>query len=249
MIALVICVRVLYADADAQFANKIASTLTKQGCAVDVAPDGPACFGYAEFDVYDVIVLDFSLGLPMLSALRNSKNATPVLFIGGGRSVEEAVRALEQMAPKQQAPFALFGQRLDSAERAPMRKALLAGRALPVREDEQYACDIYRVEDAVPGASELAACYGTEKDGRSWPLGFIKIDYPAPDAAYAQRIRAMVEQRFGPPTASEGENSLLWNLGTVIVATQYAPELKQMALMYVVPRVYYLTRQDRGEEK
>jgi hypothetical protein len=153
------------------------------------------------------------------------------------------------MAPKH-TPFALFGQRLDSVDRMGMRKALAATRASPVREDDKYACDIYRVAEAVPGASELAACYGPQSaDRRPVPLGFIKIDYPAPDTAYAHKIRAMVEKRFGPPTASEGANSLLWNLGTVIVATQYAPELKQMALMYMVPRVYHLTRQGRAEGK
>jgi hypothetical protein len=152
------------------------------------------------------------------------------------------------MAPKH-APFSLFGQRLDSADRALMRKALLAARASAVREDDKYACDIYRVAGVVPGASELAACYGPRKADKPAPLGFIKIDYPAPDTAQANRIRAMVEKRFGPPAATEGANSLLWNLGTVIIATQYAPELKQMALMYMVPKIYHLTRQGQADAK
>jgi len=176
----------------------------------------------------------------------NATRATLLLYGAAMDGRQDAMLALEQMAPKH-APFALFGQRLDSAERTAMRKALLAARASAVREDDQYACDIYRVTEAVPGAAELAACYGPQSAGKAAPLGFIKIDYPAPDAAYAQRIRAMVEKRFGPPTASEGANSLLWNLGTVIVAAQHAPELQQMALMYMVPRVYHLTRQGRAE--
>ena len=178
----------------------------------------------------------------------NATRATLLLYGAAMDGRQDAVQALEQMAPKH-APFSLFGQRLNSAERAIMRKALLAAKASPVREEDRYACDIYRVAEIVPGASELAACYGPQEAGKPAPLGFIKIDYPAPDAAHANKIRAMVEKRFGRPTASEGANSLLWNLGTVIVATQYAPELKQMALMYMVPSVYYLTRQGRVEAK
>jgi TPR repeat protein len=176
----------------------------------------------------------------------NATRATLLLYGAAMDGRQDAMRALEQMAPKHE-PFALFGQRLDSAERTGMRKAILGARASVVREEEKYACDIYRVAEAVPGASELAACYGPQTADKGAPLGFIKIDYPAPDTAFANKIRAMVEKRFGPPTAAEGANSLLWNLGTVIVATQYAPELKQMALMYMVPRVYHLTRQGRPE--
>jgi len=175
----------------------------------------------------------------------NAERATLMLYGAAMDGRQEAIRALEQMAPKLP-PFSLFDQRLDSAERSAMRQAILAARASPVREDDKYACDTYRVAEAIPGASELAVCYGPRKTDNSAPLGFIKIDYPAPDAAQAQRIRAMVEKRFGTPTASEGANSQLWNLGTVIVATQYAPDLKQMALMYMVPRVYHLTRQGQA---
>jgi TPR repeat protein len=179
---------------------------------------------------------------------RNATRATLLLYGAAMDGRQEAMQALEHMAPKH-TPFSLFGQRLDSAERAAMRKVLVTAKASPVREDDKFACDIYRVAETVPGASELAACYGPQKADTSAPLGFIKIDYPAPDSAYAQKIRGMVEKRFGPPTASEGANSLLWNLGTVIVATQYAPELKQLALMYMVPKVYYLTRQGQAEAK
>ncbi|MCL1985294.1 MAG: sel1 repeat family protein, partial [Betaproteobacteria bacterium] len=178
----------------------------------------------------------------------NATRATLLLYGAAMDGRQDAMQALERLAPKH-TPFALFGQRLDSAERMSMRKALLAARVSPVREDAKYACDIYRVAEAVPGASELAACYGPQNADSAAPLGFIKIDYPAPDATHAHKIRAMVEKRFGPPTASEGTNSSLWNLGTVIVATQYAPELKQLALMYMIPRVYHLTRQGRAEAK
>ncbi|MDR0466493.1 MAG: sel1 repeat family protein [Deltaproteobacteria bacterium] len=179
---------------------------------------------------------------------RNSTRATLLLYGAAMDGRQEAMQALERMA-QQRAPFALFGQPLDSAERAGMRRVLAGAKAYPVREDDKYACDIYRVAATIPGASELAACYGPPKDNTLAPLGFIKVDYQTPDAAYAQKVRSMVEKRFGPPTASEGANSLLWNLGSVIVATQYAPELRQIALMYMVPKVYYLTRQSQTEAK
>jgi len=176
----------------------------------------------------------------------NATRATLLLYGAAMDGRQDAIQALEQMAPKR-APLSLFGQLLDSTGREAMRGALLAAKASVLREDAKYACDIYRVAEAVPGASELAACYGPQHAGQPAPLGFIKIDYPAPDAARAHKIRDMVEKRFGPPMASEGANSLLWNLGTVIVATQYAPELKQLGLMYMIPKVYYLTRQDRAD--
>ena len=177
---------------------------------------------------------------------RNSTRATLLLYGAAMDGRQEAMKALEQMAQRQ-TPFSLFGQRLDNADRAGMRRALVGAKASPLREDDKYSCDIYRMEGAVSGSSELAACYGPKTADGPAQLGFIKIDYPAPDAAYAQRIRTMVERRFGPPTATEGANSLLWNLGSVIVATQYAPDVQQVALMYMIPKVYYLTRQGRTD--
>jgi hypothetical protein len=181
-------------------------------------------------------------------AARNATRATLLLYGAAMDGRQEAMQALEHMAPKH-APFSLFGQRLDSADRTGMRRALLNARASVVREDDTYSCDIYQAAGAVSGASELAACYDPKNADKAAPLGFIKVDYPTPDITYAQRIRSMVERRFGPPTASEGANSLLWNLGSVIVATQYAPELRQLALMYMVPKEYHLTRQAPTEEK
>ena len=60
--------------------------------------------------------------------------------------------------------------------------------------------------------------------------------------ATAAQILHMVEERFGPPSAGEGDDARLWNLGSVVVATQYAPTHRQMSLMYMVPGVYHLTR-------
>ena len=50
---------------------------------------------------------------------------------------------------------------------------------------------------------------------------------PRRTGARADAILGMVENRFGKPTAGEGDNARLWNLGSIIVATQYSPENKQ----------------------
>ena len=179
---------------------------------------------------------------------RNATRATLLLYGAAMDGRQDAMQALEHMSARQ-APFSLFGLRLDSADRSGMRNALRDAKAVPVREDDKFSCDIYRVTATISGASDLAACYGPPQSDKSAPLGFIKVDYPVPDLVYAQKLRSMVEKRFGPPSASEGANSLLWNLGTVIVATQYAPELRQLALMYMIPKVYHLTRQVQTEAK
>ena len=58
----------------------------------------------------------------------------------------------------------------------------------------------------------------------------------------AMKIHGMVSSRFGKPQASESEASSLWNMGTVVIATQYVPDQKQLSLMYLVPRVYHETK-------
>ncbi len=181
-----------------------------------------------------------------------SHNATRAVLLLYGAAMDgrqEAMQALEKMATKP-IQLSLFGIQLAAAERPAMRAALAAAKAVPVREHDGFACDVYKAGPAVPGASELAACYGPPPSpGAPAPLGFIKIDYPTPDAAHAQKVYNMVEKRFGPLTASEGPNSRLWNLGPVIVATQYAPAQKQTAIMYMVPKIYYLTRPNRGAQQ
>lgn len=116
--------RVLYADADAHFAGRISEQLTKQGCAADIAADGSACVSFAEFDVYDVIVIDSSLcpedALQMIGTLRGSKNASPLLYIGAKRSVEEAVCVLDAGADDYMSkPFSMaeFSARLRALAR------------------------------------------------------------------------------------------------------------------------------------
>lgn len=179
-------------------------------------------------------------------------NATRAVLLLYGASMEgnaEAMNALEKMAdeptgknkstPAPTKEAVLFGLPLDRTNRVGLREVLAAGKVPPVREDNTFICDVYDVRAAIPGATEMAACYGP---GFPQPLGFVKIDYPSQDKQQAERITAMLAERFGPPSAGEGDTATLWNLGKVIVATQYSAATKETGLMYMVPRVYHMTR-------
>lgn len=174
---------------------------------------------------------------------QNPERAALLLYAAAMEGSEAAIRELEEMAkenPKQSEAI-LFGQKLSESRRPAMREALKKSRAKARREDDKHICDVYDSSTIVPGSSEMAICYGPDLR-----LGFLKIDYPAPDNGRADAIYKMVESRFGPPTAGEGEDARLWNLGQVMVATKYAPTHRQMSLMYLAPRVYHLTK---GETK
>ncbi len=147
----------------------------------------------------------------------------------------------------------LFGAELSSTDgvsRASMRSTLAVSKVKALREDSTFVCDVYDLTQKVPGATQMAVCYGRtpqtrKSDAQSQqPLGFLKIDYAANSKEQADAINAMVQQRFGPPSAAETSASQLWNLGHVIVATQYVPDLKQVGLMYMMPHVYHSTVQD-----
>ncbi len=140
----------------------------------------------------------------------------------------------------------VFGSELSDpkgVKRASMRSALAVSKVKAIREDMAYICDVYDLQNNVPGASQMAACYGTMATSQAeQPLGFLKIDYVVHDKEQAKAIQKMVESRFGPPSSAEGEYGALWNLGRVIVATQYVPESKEVGLMYMLPSVYHMTQ-------
>lgn len=170
---------------------------------------------------------------------KDTERAALLLYAAAMEGSEAAIGELESMAKEspQKSGAILFGQKLNESKRDAMRAALKKAAAPVKREDDAHICDVYDSTKVVPGSSEMAICYGP--DSR---LAFLKIDYPAPDNSRADAIYKMVESRFGPPTAGEGEDSRLWNLGQVIVATKYAPTHRQMSLMYMAPRVYHLTK-------
>ena len=169
----------------------------------------------------------------------NPQRASLLLYAAAMEGLKPAIEELRLMAGEGKEPAVLFGQKLDTATRAGMRDVLRKAGATPRSEVDARICDTYDAARVVPGATEMAICYGRGKDA---PLAFIKIDYPAPDKARAEAILKMVEGRFGTPSAGEGEDSRLWNLGSTLVATQYAPTHGQMSLMYMVPAVYHEAR-------
>ena len=172
---------------------------------------------------------------------KNSARAALLLYAAAMQGNESAIEELKDMAKEgpERPAAVLFGRRLDDTDRPTMRVALRKAHVAVKREKNSYICDLYDVHKAVPGASEMALCYGP---GKAAPLGFVKIDYPAPDKDSNARILRMAEERFGPPSAGEGEDARLWNLGSVVVATQHMPEQKQISLMYMVPGVYHKTQ-------
>lgn len=172
---------------------------------------------------------------------KNEERGALLLYAAAMEGSTSAIRELEEMArenPKK-SEAVLFGQQLNNTTRTGMRDALRKIGAVARREDDKKICDIYNAANIVPGAQDMAICYGP-----SGQLAFVKIDYAAQDNNRANAILKMVESRFGKPTAGEGEDSRMWNLGPVIVATQYAPTHQQMSLMYMVPKVYHLTQRD-----
>lgn len=177
------------------------------------------------------------------SVQQNNERASLLLYAAAMEGSEPAIEELETMAreapPK--AGAVLFGQKLEEVKRPAMRAALKKAGAKVKRQDDRHICDVYDSATVVPGSGEMAICYGP--DGR---LGFVKIDYLAPEKSRADAVYKMVESRFGAPSAGEGEDARLWNLGPVVVATKYAPTHRQMSLMYMAPRVYYLTKNDSG---
>lgn len=169
----------------------------------------------------------------------NSERAALLLYAAAMEGSSAAINELRGMAKGEKTSASLFGQTLDKTDRDKMREALKKAGAKAKREDEEHICDVYEGTNIVPGAGEMAVCYGPDKR-----LAFLKIDYIANDKNRADAVASMVEKRFGEPTAGEGEDARLWNLGSVIVATQYAPTYRQMSLMYMIPEVYHLTQRD-----
>jgi TPR repeat protein len=172
---------------------------------------------------------------------RDEERATLLLYGAAMNGIPTAIAELEEMAGSAMGSPAgqMLGQRLDNVDRPTMRKVLREAGAIPINEENDRICDIYAPNKFTPGAKELSACYGR---GDSAPLGFVKIDYPVRDRQIAEKLKEMIEERFGPPSASEGEDSQLWNLGSVVVASRYVPTHGQMSLMYMMPRVYFKTR-------
>ncbi len=183
---------------------------------------------------------------------QNLSRATLLLYgatmAGNIMAQEELFAMAKEKFPKEFPKVTLFGANLGEEQgvtRATMRSALSVSKVPALREDINFICDVYDLGKVVPGSKEMAICYGSNDakvNKGDQEIGFIKIDYPAKTVKDAKVIQDMVTQRFGPPIAGEYDQGHLWNLGSVIVATQYEPKNQEVGLMYMIPRVYHTTQ-------
>ncbi len=196
---------------------------------------------------------------------RTPSRATLLLYgatMAGHKGAQEELFAMskEAFADKGFPKVTLFGANFASEQgltRAQMRSALSVSKVKALREDVNFICDVYDLTNSVPGAHQMAVCYGASPKGPvsakgepnmpSTPqarqeMGFLKIDYKASTPDHAKAVQNMVESRFGKPSAGEQGQGYLWNLGHVIVATQYVPQKNEVGLMYMIPRVYHTTQ-------
>ncbi len=187
---------------------------------------------------------------------KNLERAALLLYgatMGGNAAARQELygMAVEQYGEKKLPPVTLFGLDLTAEKgitRSAMRSALSVSDIKPESEDIKRICDMYNLNPKVPGAKQMAACYGViapDKSMAEQELGFVIIDYPVNNEKEAEVIKNMVSGRFGPPTAGEKGRGFMWNLGNVIVATQYSPQNKEVGLMYIIPRVYHMTKGKR----
>ena len=111
---------------------------------------------------------------------KNLESATLLLYGAAMQGNTAAMKELEDMADtsaERAKNAVLFGLRLDGADRAAMRTALKQAAVVPEREKDGYICDVYKGGKLIPGADQMAMCYGP---GERQPLAFVSIDYPAP---------------------------------------------------------------------
>lgn len=153
-----------------------------------------------------------------------------------------SIALLKELAKKgPERPAAeMYGLPLADTDRLSMRKALADAQMPPKREDDRFLCDVYLTDQVISGSREMAVCYAPGKERQQ--LAFVKIDYPAADKAAAAAIRDMTSSRYGAPSAGADSEAALWNLGDVVIATQYTEAERTQSLMYMVPSVYHLTQ-------
>ncbi len=184
---------------------------------------------------------------------QNKERATLLLYgatMAGHKGAQEELYLMSQDTFKDKGfpKVTLFGADFAAEKgltRAQMRSALSVSKVKALREDTSFICDVYDLTGTVPGAHQMAVCYGASPSNGAQgqqEMGFLKIDYKAQGPEHAKAIQNMVEARFGKASAGEQGQGYLWNLGRVIVATQYIPQKQEVGLMYMIPRVYHTTQ-------
>ncbi len=91
--------RVLIAEDERSTARALKVLLEKSKFSVDIVHDGKEAWNYIETVRYDVIVLDIMMpgmsGLEVLSRIRGSHMATPVLLLTAKAEIEDRIAGLD----------------------------------------------------------------------------------------------------------------------------------------------------------
>lgn len=94
--------RVLLVEDEVPLSQAISEILKKNGFPTDAAYDGLTGLEYARTGVYDLVILDIMMpkmnGIQVLTALRDEKNAVPVLMLTARDEVEDKVNGLDSGA-------------------------------------------------------------------------------------------------------------------------------------------------------
>lgn len=94
--------RILLVEDEVPLSQAITEILKKNGFPTDAAYDGRAGLEYAMSGVYDLVILDIMMpkmnGIEVLKALRDAKNAVPVLMLTARDEVEDKVNGLDSGA-------------------------------------------------------------------------------------------------------------------------------------------------------
>jgi two-component system, OmpR family, copper resistance phosphate regulon response regulator CusR len=92
-------VRILVVEDEEILAQALVEVLEEEFYAVDLAPDGETASELAEVNVYDLIVLDWTIppptGIELLRAWRKAGKDTPVLMLTGRSAVGDKVDGLD----------------------------------------------------------------------------------------------------------------------------------------------------------
>lgn len=94
--------RILLVEDEVPLSQAITEILKKNGFPADATYDGRAGLEYAMSGVYDLVILDIMMpkmnGIEVLKALREAKNAVPVLMLTARDEVEDKVNGLDSGA-------------------------------------------------------------------------------------------------------------------------------------------------------
>lgn len=165
--------RILVVEDEEVLAQALVEVLEEEFYAVDLAPDGETASELAEVNVYDLIVLDWTIppptGIELLREWRKTGKDTPVLMLTGRSTVGDRVDGLDTGADDfLTKPFSLpeFLARVRSLLRRrakPLQATLAAGDLVMDRAGRRVAVD-GRALDLSPKEFTLLEYFLNRKD-------------------------------------------------------------------------------------